>query len=147
MHIWNLPLHCWGWNTVSDLLKMIGEVINIRRHTNKPSSVLSALVCLRPSVELPMLVELSVSMRQFPVLLTDNRSPVLLFNSQSEKFVLPDTLEKLPCAAHQIPAGLKGKHKQMDGGRKCSTAEAAEDGGGLIFDDRPIVSEDGGGGL
>lgn len=63
VHIWNMLLHCWGWNAVSDLLKTFGEVVTMRQHADEPSSALSALARLRPSVELPMLVELSVGMR------------------------------------------------------------------------------------
>lgn len=89
-----------GWNAVSDLFKSMGEVVTMHRHSEEPSSALSALVWLRPSVELPMSIELSVGMRRFPVLLKDRRSPIPLFDPQSDRFSLLTILVEISRSTH-----------------------------------------------
>lgn len=57
----------------------------MRRHSKEPSSALSALVRLHPSVELPMSIELNVRMRRFPILLIDRHLLIPLSESQSDR--------------------------------------------------------------
>lgn len=49
IHIYNLPLHNYGWSMVVKLLKPIEDLVTMKRNSKNLIVALSTLMLLRPS--------------------------------------------------------------------------------------------------
>lgn len=90
VHIWNLPLHAWCWSMITEVTRPVGELIALSQAKQPHKHFISVLVRQRAGVSLPMEIELSLGMRRYVVLLTGDRSGLLVFRRDFGQFVLTE---------------------------------------------------------
>lgn len=61
----------------------VGELVKIQQHHSALTTTLSALVRLRPSTSFSMVIDLSIGMRCYPVVLTDRIYAIPIFNQKA----------------------------------------------------------------
>lgn len=119
VNIWNLPLHGWCWDTISDVVKPIGELVALSHATIPHKRFLTVLVRRRAGTSLPFELDLSMGMRRYSVLLTGERELLPIFRRELGRYVLPDPRGSIDRqerkATHEIPAKDKGK-QHIDAG-------------------------------
>lgn len=130
VNLWNLPLHCWNWKIVAEVLKPIGELVSISKSSQVNKRYLGVLLRQRRKASLPHEVELNIGMRRYVVLITGGRDPWLVFRPELQRFVVEpqrltsnlvvDVASRSSKATftHDIPAASKGKGVQVARTRK-----------------------------
>lgn len=73
----NLPLHCWNWDSIVEVLRPLGELIYVQKEEEITLEHLRALVRLKSSTAFPIEMIVDVGVRSFKVKLEDDGVPVL----------------------------------------------------------------------
>lgn len=133
VRIWNLPMHGWCWSVILKVLKSVGELVSLSQEFKTNRRFVSALVRQRMGMTLPIELELSLGMRKYMVLLTEDRGNQSKYLPELGRFILPDRSADgdigLPSrwAIHEINPVEKGKRpavlpilKEPEGLVECS---------------------------
>lgn len=94
IRIWNLPLHGWCWSVILEVLKTVGELVVLSQQFKTNKQFVSALMRWRPRTTLPVEMELSLGMRKYLVLLTDDRGEQTKYRPDLGRFILWERREK-----------------------------------------------------
>lgn len=91
--IWNLPLYGWCWSVILEVLKNVGELVALSQEFKTNKRFVSALVHRRLGTSLPIVLELSLGMRQYQVLLTNDNGKQMTYRADIGRFVLTERRE------------------------------------------------------
>lgn len=117
----NLPLHCWNWDSIVEVLRPLGDLIYVQRREDISLENLRALVRLKAPTAFPLDVIVDVGVRSFMVRLQDDDVPTLRSKFIQGPAVITTTHPKVPPppptlpdtqpirSVHQISREVKGK--------------------------------------
>lgn len=143
VRIWNLPMHGWCWSVILEVLKTVGEMVSLSQEFKTNKRFVSALVRRRRGVSLPMELELSLGMRRYMVLLTEDNKTPPIYRPKLGRFVLPDRYlggDLVPPsrrAVHEINYEEKGKRPAVQPSPKeseGSVERSSHPGTGAVSD-------------
>ncbi|KAH7689328.1 Zinc finger CCHC-type protein [Dioscorea alata] len=94
--IWNIPLHGWCRNVISEILRPLGDLVALSKTSRPNKSFISALVRRKPEVVLPFEIDLSYGMRCYNVIITGDKGEFPRFRRDLGRFVLPVPSDEPP---------------------------------------------------
>lgn len=115
---------------ILEVLKTVGELVVLSQEFKTNKQFVSALIRRRPRTTLPVQMELSLGMRKYLVLLTDDRGEQTKYRPDLGRFILWERREK--AGLMQLERQSKQEHMAREARTQASKGPRLEVSKGLV---------------